>query len=136
MSAIIGRLINSQRRRAFTAAPHRRSALQASDPLPAFYPVANSVLSQILKLSLSNVSHCKSKANKLGYIEMKTNLNDTGVDYKQAGEYMKANPEDQQRIRIVDHKIMIQQPNQIKCNLTYTNRKKNETYYRRYSSNI
>lgn len=91
-----------------------------------FKPIANAVISKILGISKSSVISLKTKAKKLGYIQVKTNLkpfqgNTQGLNSMLAREYIP-------NLRYVKGFFYLQQPDLIKTSLKLKTRKKSDPY--------
>ena len=127
-AAKIGYLLNIQQwRKRATERKHGRSkhiARLSTD----FYPLANTALAKLLKISVSTAFQLKQLARKAGYIKIRKTFVKLPLDSSHRDFYKKAMPEFASLVKMKSDKLILQDVDMVSHNLSFRNRKKLETY--------
>lgn len=126
--AVIGYLVSQQKRREWVSERKKWRSNQLTHKPSKLYPIANFALAKILNASYCKAQGLKKLAHKAGYILLKKNFTDTGVDAKFKRRYKKVNPENAHRVRLHKNKLVLQDTDTALSDIRFKRRKKIDTY--------
>lgn len=129
IGAIIGNL-NNNARRALRGkdADNKGKAIQSLFPYyPKYMAVGNWALAKVLSVSVSTASNYKTLAINDGFVKRKRHSIIIGKNVD-AGLVKKYYPEYRHLINVNNGTVIINRPDQFRCNLGYSRRKKIDTY--------
>lgn len=99
----IGNIVNSKiRKQRYTERNLRKRSTTVSS-----IPVSNAGLATLLKVSKSHAYHLKKAANDAGFISVKQQFTNTGIDAMYRSTFKMGMPELEKLVRIIDGKICI-----------------------------
>ena len=127
IGAIIGYLVNNQKRDKWLLERKKARSSQGSHLSSSFFPISSWVLAKILNVSLSTAHRLKTLAANEGYIQIKKQLKPMGIHVKHVNCIKKYFPEIEHKIRIQRNELFIQEVDMISHNLYYKNSKKIES---------
>ena len=110
--------------------PYRRCTKQLPALSTDYFSVSNIGIAKLLNISKSSASRYKNIAKRAEYIKIKKNYVKTDFSGKHLSLYKKAYPDDSNKVRIYKGKLYLQDMDLIKCNITFTKRKKLEPLFK------
>lgn len=126
--AVIGYLVTSQKRKEWLTERKNRRSQQVIHSSSKYYPVAGKALAKILNISISTAHEHKRLAHKAGYVTIKNNRRLVKVDVKYVDDYRRSYPDIAHKVRVINDKVFIQEPDKVRSNLRFKSRKKIESY--------
>ncbi len=130
--AVIGYLVNVQRRHKRLGARNNGRAYHPIHNANEYFPVANAALAKILGISISTASELKHLAQGHGYVLIRKRYKKTNKDGKFKNQIKKANPEISLKVRVVNGEVMLQEPDEALSCIRFKRRKKIDTYIMEY----
>jgi hypothetical protein len=125
--AVIGHLVNIQRRKRRVTERKRSRSKQVIPPSSEYFPVSCLSVAKILNISISTAHRLKNFARKANYIDLKKNLTPIPVNIKYLKQYKKANEEFAHKIIVRKRKPYIQEIDTALPKIYFKRRKKIET---------
>jgi len=126
--AVIGYMINIQRRKKRVTERNRSRSSPITRPTSEYFPVASLALAKVLNVSISTAFKLKQLAAREGYILLRHNLKKINVPVSQKEALKRAFPEVANRVVVVNGRLAVQLPDTVLQCVRFKRRKKIKTY--------
>jgi hypothetical protein len=123
-AAVVGDMLNFQKRARGKRARHKRGATQRQLRPFSYIGLSNELIGKKLCLAISQACHLKHRAEKLGYLTTEQKFRPLAIPESHIRSFKSSYPEFGPRVRFIDDKCYLQQHDKIDVHLTFRQRQR------------